>query len=169
MFAVADDDPQSPPRDELRLFDGQPTRLYFTGNPHHPTFGREKLAKLLDRYFDGKSPIVVDGLADARKDPVTQKPIRPAKIPVLIRFLEPVFEAREAAARKVGWDSVPTSRRNEGTKAVGTESQPTVKPRERLVVLSYVIVEAPRSKPAADWVKTSADELQQYGQDALQQ
>ena len=138
MFAVADDDPQSPPRDELRL-------------------------------FDGKSPIVVDGLADARKDPVTQKPIRPAKIPVLIRFLEPVFEAREAAARKVGWDSVPTSRRNEGTKAVGTESQPTVKPRERLVVLSYVIVEAPRSKPAADWVKTSADELQQYGQDALQQ
>lgn len=47
--------------DEFRIFDGQPTRLYFTGNPHHPTFGREKLAKLLDRHFDGKSPIVVDG------------------------------------------------------------------------------------------------------------
>lgn len=136
---TAADNKQSP-RDEFHIFDGQPTRLFFTGNPHHPTFGREKLAKLLDRYFNGKSPIVVDGLADARKDPVTQKPIRPAKIPELIRFLEPVFEAR--------------------TK------QP--EPRERLVVLSYVIVEAPRSKPAADWVKTAADELQQYGQDALQ-
>jgi hypothetical protein len=45
------------PRNDVRIFDGLPTRLYFTGNPHHPTFGREKLAKLLDRYFDGKSPI----------------------------------------------------------------------------------------------------------------
>lgn len=138
-YSSAEDKDQSS-RDELRLFDGQPTRLYFTGNPHHPTFGREKLAKLLDRYFDGKSPIVVDGLADARKDPVTQKPIRPAKIPELIRFLEPVFEARTKLPE----------------------------PRERLVVLSYVIVEAPRSKLAADWVKMAADELQQYGQDALQ-
>ncbi len=94
------------PHGEFKIFDGQPTRLYFTGNPHHPTFGREKLASLLDRYFDGKSPIVVDGLADARKDPITGKPIRPAKIPELIRFLEPVFEPRKSAgtAREVGWD-----------------------------------------------------------------
>ena len=128
-----------PARDELRILDGQPTRLFFTGNPHHPTFGREKLAKLLDRYFDGKSPIVVDGLADARKDPVTEKPIRPASIPELIRFLGPVFEARAKLPE----------------------------PRERLVVLNYVIIEAPRSKPAADWARVAADELQRYGQEAL--
>ena len=133
-------DPKVSSRDEFRIFDGQPTRLYFTGNPHHPTFGREKLTKLLDRYFDGKSPIVVDGLADARKDPVTQKPIRPAKIPELIRFLEPVFEARE--------------------------KQP--EPRERLVVLNYVIVESPRPATSNDWVKSGADELEQYAQAALQ-
>ena len=129
-----------PKRDEFQIFDGQPTRLYFTGNPHHPTFGREKLARLLDRYFDGKSPIVVDGLDDARKDPITQKPIRPAKIPDLIRFLEPVFEARAKLSE----------------------------PRERLVVLNYVIVEQPRTKAPEDWVKTGADELQQYAQTALQ-
>ncbi|PAW86089.1 MAG: hypothetical protein B9S33_08760 [Pedosphaera sp. Tous-C6FEB] len=136
--SAADKNPA--PRDEFRILDGQPTRLFFTGNPHHPTFGREKLAQLLDRYFDGKSPVVVAGLADARKDPATQVTIRAAKIPELIRFLGPVFEAR---AR-----------------------QP--EPRERLVVLTYVIVEAPRSKPAADWAKTAADELIQYGQQALQ-
>lgn len=140
LFAFADDALKIPPRDEFRIFSGQPTRLYFTGNPHHPTFGREKLAKLLDRYFNGKSPIVVDGLADARKDPITQKPIRPAKIPELIRFLEPVFEVRD--------------------------KQP--EPRERLVVLNYVIVEEPRTKTAGDWVKTDADDLEKYAQDALQ-
>lgn len=138
-FAFADDPPKTPPHEEFRIFDGQSTRLYFTGNPHHPTFGREKLARLLDRYFDGKSPIVVDGLVDARKDPITQKPIRPAKIPELIRFLEPVFEARD--------------------------KQPG--PRERLVVLNYVIVEEPRTKSPGDWVKTSADDLEKYAQDAL--
>lgn len=82
--ALAADRPKRSPDkvdNELRLFDGQPTRLYFTGNPHHPAFGREKLASLLDRYFEGQSPFVVDGLADARKDPVTQKPIRAAKFP----------------------------------------------------------------------------------------
>ena len=67
---TAADNEQSP-RDEFHIFDGQPTRLYFTGNPHHPTFGREKLANLLDRYFDGKSPILVDGLADACKERMT--------------------------------------------------------------------------------------------------
>ena len=139
-FAFAEDAQKIPPRDEFRIFDGQPTRLYFTGNPHHPTFGREKLVKLLDRYFSGKSPIVVDGLADARKDPITQKPIRPAKIPELIRFLEPVFETRG--------------------------KQP--EPRERLVILNYVIVEEPRTKTAGDWVKTGADDLEKYAQDALQ-
>ena len=25
------------PRGDFKIFDGQPTRLYFTGNPHHPT------------------------------------------------------------------------------------------------------------------------------------
>lgn len=130
--------PTNPPA-ECKLFDGTPTRLYFTGNPHHPTFGREKLTALLDRYFDGKSPIVVDGLADARKDPLTQKPIKPAKIPELIRFLEPVF--------------------------AGREKQP--EPRERLIVLNYVIVEQPRGKTPDDWVKLSADEMQQYAQAAL--
>lgn len=124
---------------DFKIFDGQPTRLYFTGNPHHPTFGREKLVSLLDRYFDGKSPIVVDGLTDARKDPITQQPIRPAKIPELIRFLEPVFAARD--------------------------KQP--EPRERLVVLNYVIVEQPRVKAPTGWVKTSADEMQQYAEAAL--
>ena len=151
------------PRGDFKIFDGQPTRLYFSGNPHHPTFGREKLAKLLDRYFDGKSPVIVDGLADARKDPITQKPIRPAKIPELIRFLEPVFDARE-----VGWDSVPTQPRNDAGKKVGTESQPAVTRRERLVVLNYVIVEQPRVKAPGDWIKLGADELQQYAEDALQ-
>ncbi len=63
------------PHNDFKIFDGQPTRLYVTGNPHHPTFGRDKLVKLLDRYFDGQSPVIVDGLADARKDPITQKPI----------------------------------------------------------------------------------------------
>lgn len=127
------------PRSDFKIFDGQPTRLYFTGNPHHPTFGREKLAKLLDRYFDGKSPVIVDGLADARKDPITQKPIRPAKIPEVIRFLEPVFDARAKQSE----------------------------PRERLVVLNYVIVEQPRVKAPGDWIKLGADELQQYADDAL--
>ncbi|MFM9960221.1 MAG: hypothetical protein ACKV2Q_03235 [Planctomycetaceae bacterium] len=127
------------PRGDFKIFDGQPTRLYFTGNPHHPTFGREKLAKLLDQYFDGKSPVIVDGLADARKDPITQKPIRPAKIPELIRFLEPVFDARAKQSE----------------------------PRERLVILNYVIVEQPRVKAPDDWIKLGADELQQYAEDAL--
>lgn len=124
---------------DFKIFNGQPTRLYFTGNPHHPTFGREKLASLLDRHFDGKSPIVVDGLVDARKDPLTQQPIRPAKIPELIRFLEPIFAARDKQSE----------------------------PHERLVVLNYVIVEQPRVKAPTDWIKTSADELQQYAEDAL--
>lgn len=139
---AADGSKSSPDRsgNAERLFDWQPTRLYFTGNPHHPTFGREKLASLLDRYFEGQSPIVVDGLADARKDPVTQKPVRPAKIPDLIRFLEPVLEARA--------------------------KQP--EPRERLVVLNYVIVEAPRPTRSSDWIKAGADELQTYSQTALQ-
>ena len=150
------------PRGDFKIFDGQPTRLYFTGNPHHPTFGREKLAKLLDRYFEGKSPVIVDGLADARKDPITQKPIRPARIPELIRFLEPVF-----AAREVGWDSVPIKPRKDAEKKIGTESQPTITPRERLVVLNYVIVEQPRVKAHGDWIKLVADELQQYAEDAL--
>lgn len=127
------------PEADVKIFDGQPTRLYFTGNPHHPTFGREKLASLLDRYFDSKSPIIVNGLADARKDPLTQRPIRPAKIPERIRFLEPVFAARN--------------------------KQP--EPRERLVVLNYVIVEQPRVKAQPDWIKTSADEMQQYAEAAL--
>lgn len=132
--------PKSQKRSEFKIFDGQPTRLYFTGNPHHPTFGREKLASLLDRYFDGKSPIVVDGLDDARKDPITQQPIRPAKIPELIRFLEPVFAARDKQSES----------------------------RERLVVLNYVIVEQPRVKPSLDWVKANADAMQQYAEVALQ-
>ena len=77
----------------LKILDGQPTRIFFSGNTHHPTFGKEKLALLLARHFEGKSPFRVDGLADARKDPITQKPIPPAKIPELIRFLEPEFKA----------------------------------------------------------------------------
>ncbi len=124
---------------EFKIFDGQPTRLYFTGNPHHPTFGREKLASLLDRYFDDKSPIVVDGLADARKDPQTKQPTRPAKIPELIRFLEPVFEARSK----------------------------TPEPRERLVVLNYVIVESPRMPTSDDWVKAAANDFDKYARTAL--
>lgn len=132
--------PNRVPRADFKILDGQPTRLYFTGNPHHPTFGREKLQSLLDRYFDGKRSVVVDGLADSRKDPLTQTPIKPAKISELIRFLEPVFAARD--------------------------QQP--EPRERLVVLNYVIVEQPRKKALDDWVKGGADALQQYAQTALQ-
>lgn len=122
----------------FKILDGQPTRVFFTGNPHHPTFGKEKLGQLLQRYFDGKSPVRVDGLADARKDPLTQKPIPPARIPELIRFLEPEFKA----PRPKG---------------------------ERLVVLSYVIVEEPRVKKSPTWVKEGADGLEKYARDALEQ
>jgi hypothetical protein len=58
----------------------------------------------------------------------------------LIRFLEPVFDARD--------------------------KQP--EPRERLIVLNYVIVEQPRVKVAADWIKAEADAMQKYGETALQ-
>ncbi len=124
--------------DEFRILDGQPTRLFMEGNSHHPTYGLDKLAKLLDRYFDGKSPIVVAGLADARKDPITQKPIPTAKLTELIRFLEPEFAARDKR----------------------------LEPRERLVILNYVIVNVPRKVDSA-WVKTDADALQAYAQTAL--
>ena len=131
---------QQKPSDEFRIFDGQATRLFMTGNSHHPTYGLDKLARLLDRYFDGKSPIVVAGLADARKDPITQKPIPPAKLTELIRFLEPEFTARA--------------------------KQP--EPRERLVILNYVIVNAPRKEADGAWVKTDADALQAYAQMAIE-
>jgi len=120
-----------------KILDGQPTRIFFSGNPHHPTFGKEKLALLLDRHFEGKSPVRVDGLADARKDPITQKPIPPARIPELIRFLEPELRAK----------------RREG---------------ERLIVLTYVIVEAPRTKNSLDWIREGADGLEKYAKDALE-
>lgn len=126
------------PRERRPILDGQPTRLFMTGNPHHPTFGQEQLAKLLDRYFDGKSPVTVAGLADARKDPLTQQPIPPAKTAELIRFLEPEFAARAKSPE----------------------------PRERLVILNYVIINAPR-QPEDSWAKTEADALQAYAQTAL--
>ena len=131
---------QQMPSDEFRIFDGQPTRLFMTGNSHHPTYGLDKLARLLDRYFDGKSPIVVAGLADGRKDSITQEPIPPAKLTELIRFLEPEFTARA--------------------------KQP--EPRERLVILNYVIVNAPRKEADGAWVKTDADALQAYAQMAIE-
>lgn len=126
-------------RTPFKIFDGQPTQLYFTGNSHHPTYGQDKLASLLDRYFKGHSPIVVDGLEDARKDPITQQPIKPAKLDELMRFLEPVF----------------------------TERDRSPEPRARLIVLNFVIVESPRSKPRPDWIKEDADALQRYCETAL--
>lgn len=120
-----------------KILDGQPTRLFFTGNPHHPTFGKEKLTQLLDRHFNGKSPVRVDGLADARKDPFTQKPIPQARIPDLHRFLEPEWKADRPKG-------------------------------ERLVVLTYVIVEEPRAKKSPEWVKDAADGLEKYAKDALE-
>lgn len=81
------------PRAPLKILDGQPTRLFFTGNPHHPTFGQEKLTALLHRYFDGKSPIVVDGLADARKDPDSNLGIPPVKAVELGKFIKAPLEA----------------------------------------------------------------------------